>query len=119
MAARDNPPQINRSKLIDRIAHSQSRLTVRDVDEAVKLIFDQIGDALADGDRVELRGFGSFSVRERKPRMGRNPKTGAPVMLGTRRVPHFKSGKILRTRLRNAVGRNTPPSDLDVSNSDS
>ena len=100
MAARSNAPQINRSQLIERITDKQKHLSPRDVDESVKLIFDHIAEGLSRNDRVELRGFGSFSLRERRPRMACNPRTGDHVMLGTRRVPHFKPGKNLREKLR-------------------
>ena len=84
MPARENASQINRSQLIDRITTKQKHLSPRDVDEAVKLVFDHIAEGLAQNDRVELRGFGSFSLRERQPRMACNPRTGDHVMLGTR-----------------------------------
>lgn len=100
MPARANAAQINRSQLISRITSRQKHLSPRDVDEAVKLVFDHIAESMAQNDRVELRGFGSFSLRERQPRMACNPRTGAHVMLGTRHVPHFKPGKSLRERLR-------------------
>ena len=101
MPARDDAPTINRSQLIERISYKQKHLSPRDVDESVKLIIDHIAECLEQNDRVELRGFGSFCMRERRPRMACNPRTGDHVMLGTRRVPHFKPGKNLRERLRN------------------
>ena len=99
MPARRNAPRINRSHLIARIVRHQLHLSPRDVDEAVKLIFDRVAHALAEHDRVELRGFGSFSLRSRRPRMARNPKTGDRVVLNRRYVPHFKPGKVLREKL--------------------
>ena len=99
MPARRNAPQINRSHLIARIVRHQLHLSPRDVDEAVKLVFDRVSHALVEHDRVELRGFGSFSLRTRRPRMARNPKTGDRVVLNRRFVPYFKPGKILREKL--------------------
>jgi len=69
--------------------------------EAVNIIFDSMVDALRKGERIEVRGFGNFTVRERKPRMGRNPKSGASVELGERRVPFFKTGKELKLMVDN------------------
>ena len=71
----------------------------RDVEVIVNTIFDSMTDALRHGDRIEIRGFGSFEVRVRKPRLGRNPKTGSSVSVGERRVPFFKVGKELRERV--------------------
>ncbi len=99
MPSRENPIQINRSQLIARIARHQLHLAPNDVDDAVKLIFDRITDTLAEHDRVELRGFGTFRLRARPPRLARNPKTGSAVMLNKRYVPHFKPGKVLRETL--------------------
>ncbi len=100
MPKRENATQISRSQLIERVAARQKHLTPREVEMAVKLVFRQISESLARNDRVELRGFGSFGVRARRPRLANNPRTGGPVMLGTRYVPYFKPGKKLRERLR-------------------
>ena len=90
---------MNKSQLIDRIAAAQPQLTTRDVELAVKMLLDQMTGTLADGERVEIRGFGSFSLHYRAPRHGRNPKTGDQVTLAGKFVPHFKAGKELRERV--------------------
>jgi integration host factor subunit beta len=82
-----------RSDLIKRIAERNPHLYERDAEKIVSAIIDKIADALVAGDRVELRGFGSFSVRRRKPRDGRNPKTGEPVSVPEKFVPFFKTGR--------------------------
>ncbi|MCF2905151.1 integration host factor subunit beta [Octadecabacter sp. CECT 8868] len=88
-----------RSKLIDTIAAENPHLYQRDVEKIVNTIFDRIIDAMADGDRVELRGFGAFSVKKRDARLGRNPRTGDAVQVDEKHVPFFKTGKLLRDRL--------------------
>ncbi|WP_421788466.1 integration host factor subunit beta [Hyphobacterium sp.] len=88
-----------KSELIARLAEENPNLFQRDVERVVNAIFDEIGDALADGNRVELRGFGAFSVRHRKAREGRNPRTGATVSVKDKHVPFFKTGKELRERV--------------------
>ncbi|MEI6412788.1 MAG: integration host factor subunit beta [Pseudomonadota bacterium] len=90
---------MTKSELIEIIAKSQMHLPARDVELAVKAILDQIGSALASGERIEIRGFGSFSLHYRPPRLGRNPKTGESVDLTGKYVPHFKPGKELRDRV--------------------
>lgn len=90
---------MTKSELIERIAYKQDQLPARDVDSAVKMILDMMSDYLADGNRIEIRGFGSFSLHYRAPRMGRNPKTGDSVKLVGKYVPHFKPGKELRSRV--------------------
>lgn len=90
---------MTKSELIERIAYNQDQLPPRDVDSAVKMIIDMMSSYLADGNRIEIRGFGSFSLHYRAPRMGRNPKTGDSVKLSGKYVPHFKPGKELRTRV--------------------
>ncbi|RME80892.1 MAG: integration host factor subunit beta [Zetaproteobacteria bacterium] len=90
---------MNRSEMIRRIAAKHPELTRRDVELVVKVIFDTIAEALARGERVELRGFGSFSVRTRAPRIARNPKTGAQVFVPAKSTPHFKAGKELKALL--------------------
>ena len=90
---------MTKSELIERLAESQSQLTAKDMELAVKLILDQMADSLARGERIEIRGFGSFSLHYRAPRVGRNPKTGDKVELDGKYVPHFKPGKELRDRV--------------------
>ena len=90
---------MTKSELIDKLAENQKHLAHLDVELAVKSILEQMSTALADGDRIEIRGFGSFSLHFRAPRMGRNPKTGEAVALPGKHVPHFKPGKSLRERV--------------------
>lgn len=90
---------MTRSELIDRLAARFSQLTRVDTELSVKTILDAISGHLAQGDRVEVRGFGSFSVHSRPPRLGRNPKTGERVPVPEKRVPHFKPGSELRDRV--------------------
>ncbi|OGQ48137.1 MAG: integration host factor subunit beta [Deltaproteobacteria bacterium RIFCSPLOWO2_02_FULL_47_10] len=87
---------MNKSDLIQAVAAKLPNLNARDVDMIVNIMFDSMTDALAGGDRIEIRGFGSFEVRVRKSRKGRNPKTGESVNLDIRRVPFFKVGKELK-----------------------
>ena len=88
-----------RSELIQKIADENPNLFQRDVERIVNTIFEEITDALANGDRVELRGFGAFSVTTRDARVGRNPRTGEAVSVDKKKVPFFKTGKLLRDRL--------------------
>jgi integration host factor subunit beta len=88
-----------RSELVQRISNSHPHLYQRDVENVVTAIFEAIAEALSHGDRVELRGFGTFSTRKREPRVGRNPRTGARVMVDGKAAPFFKTGKELRDRL--------------------
>ncbi len=88
-----------RSELIQKIADENPHLYQRDVERIVNTIFEEITGAMADGDRVELRGFGAFSVKKRDGRTGRNPRTGAAVEVEEKHVPFFKTGKLLRDRL--------------------
>jgi integration host factor subunit beta len=88
-----------KSELIQKIASANQHLYHRDVERIVNVLFDEIVDALARGDRVELRGFGAFTVKHRLPRTGRNPRTGAAVSVDEKFVPFFKTGKELRERL--------------------
>jgi integration host factor subunit beta len=90
---------MTKSELIERLAARQTHLMHKDVELAVKLVLDQISNALARDERVEIRGFGSFSLHHRPARVGRNPKTGAPVSIPPKRVPHFKPGKEMRERV--------------------
>jgi len=88
-----------RSELIQKLSDENPHLYQRDVERIVNAIFEEIIDALATGNRVELRGFGAFSVKQRDARIGRNPRTGESVSVEERHVPFFKSGKLLRDRL--------------------
>jgi len=88
-----------RSELIQKIADENPHLYQRDVDRIVSTILDEITNAMAEGNRVELRGFGAFSVKKRDPRIGRNPRTGEAVTVEQKHVPFFKTGKLLRDRL--------------------
>lgn len=90
---------MTKSELIEVLAKKQSHLSYRDVEQAVKTLLEHMSEALAGGERIEIRGFGSFSLHERPPRVGRNPKTGEPVHLPGKWVPHFKPGKELRERV--------------------
>ena len=88
-----------RSELIARLAEENPSYKMREIEKIVDVIFDEIAAALERGDRVELRGFGAFSVRQRDARTGRNPRTGQPVSVDPKHVPFFKAGKELRARL--------------------
>ena len=92
-----------RSELTQKIADQNPHLSQRDVEKVVGTILDQIIEAMARGDRVELRGFGAFSVKKRDARQGRNPRTGEPVPVDEKHVPFFKTGKLLRDRLNDLV----------------
>lgn len=87
---------MTRSDLVARLAERFTQLTQRDTEFAVKTILDAMSDALARGHRIEIRGFGSFSINRRPPRVGRNPRSGAQVVIPEKLVPHFKPGKALR-----------------------
>jgi integration host factor subunit beta len=88
-----------RSELIQKIADENPHLYQRDVERIVNTFFEEIINAMANGDRVELRGFGAFSVKKRDARVGRNPRTGESVEVEEKYVPFFKTGKLLRDRL--------------------
>ncbi len=90
---------MTRSELMIRLAAQHPQLTAEDSALAVKVILDAMGHALVQGERIEIRGFGSFGLNHRLPRQGRNPKTGEIVLVGAKRVPHFKAGKELRARV--------------------
>ena len=90
---------MTKSELIELLSRSQSQLAYKDVELAVKTMLEHMAQTLANGERIEIRGFGSFSLHFRPPRMGRNPKTGEAVELGSKFVPHFKPGKELRERV--------------------
>ena len=97
---------MTKSELIEHIAQKQGQLAYRDVELAVKTILEHMAERLAGGDRIEIRGFGSFSLHYRPGRVGRNPKTGTPVSLPAKYVPHFKPGKELRERVDVTAPRN-------------
>ena len=88
-----------RSELIQTIADDNPHLFQRDVERIVNTVFEEITDAMVHGERVELRGFGAFSVKQRGARLGRNPRTGEAVSVDSKRVPFFKTDKLLRDRL--------------------
>lgn len=90
---------MTKSELIERIVSRQSQLSSKDVELAIKIMLEQMSQTLAMGERIEIRGFGSFSLHYRAPRIGRNPKTGQAVRLDGKYVPHFKPGKELRDRV--------------------
>lgn len=88
-----------RSELIQKIADENPHLYQRDVERIVNTVFEEVTNAMSRGDRVELRGFGAFSVKKREARVGRNPRTGETVQVEEKYVPFFKTGKLLRDRL--------------------
>ena len=90
---------MTKSELIARLAERNPRLVARDADEAVNTMLEAMTDALAGGQRIEIRGFGSFALNYRPPRIGRNPKSGDRVQVPAKYVPHFKAGKELRERV--------------------
>lgn len=94
---------MTKSELIERIADRQEQLSPKDIELAVKLILEYMSQSLSTGLRIEIRGFGSFSVHYRAPRVGRNPKTGEPVELDGKYVPHFKPGKELRDKVNETI----------------
>tara|TARA_A100001011_G_scaffold173342_1_gene182072 strand:- start:118 stop:414 length:297 start_codon:yes stop_codon:yes gene_type:complete len=94
---------MTRSELIDALTEQQTQLNVNDVELAVKILIDQMAETLSSGQRIEIRGFGSFSLHYREARLGRNPRTGDAVDLRGKHVPHFKPGKELRERVNRAV----------------
>ena len=96
---------MTKSELIERITAHQSQLSAKDVELAVKTLLEQMSQALSQGERIEIRGFGSFSLHYRAPRIGRNPKTGESVGLAGKHVPHFKPGKELRDRVNAGLQR--------------
>lgn len=90
---------MTKSELVEKLAARFPQLLLRDADISVKTILDAMSEALADGHRIEIRGFGSFGLNKRPPRVGRNPKSGERVLVPEKRVPHFKAGKELRERV--------------------
>lgn len=96
---------MTKSELIEILAQKQRQLAYKDVELAVKTMLEHMAQTLSGGDRIEIRGFGSFSLHHRPPRVGRNPKTGDSVMLGEKFVPHFKPGKEMRERVNESMQR--------------
>ena len=101
---------MTKSELIAQLAAANPHLYQRDVERIVSTVFEEVTRALARGDRVELRGFGAFSVKRRPPRVGRNPRSGAAVQVAEKTVPFFKSGKELRARLNQPAAPNSTQS---------
>lgn len=97
---------MTRSQLVLKIAQLYPNLFVRDIEQVVTLIFDEMANALSQGNRVELRGFGTFFTKQRRPRLGRNPRTGAKVSVEPKVVPFFKTGRKLQQRLNAAAASN-------------
>jgi len=103
---------MTKSELIEKIAEVQTQLSAKDVELAVKMMLDHMAEALAEGERIEIRGFGSFSLHYRAARLGRNPKTGEKVELAGKFVPHFKPGKELRERVNLGLLAELPPEEV-------
>ena len=94
---------MTKSELIEILAEKQHQLAYKDVELAIKTMLDHMGNTLSNGERIEIRGFGSFSLHFRPPRTGRNPKTGDSVQLAAKYVPHFKPGKEMRERVNESM----------------
>ena len=109
---------MTKSELIELLAAKNSHLNHKDVELAVKSLLEQMSQSLSTGQRIEIRGFGSFSLHYRPPRMGRNPKTGDAVALAAKYVPHFKPGKELRERVNSQAeaGQDSEASSLNTGN---
>ena len=100
---------MTRSDLVEELANRLTQLTHRDAELAVKTVLDAMSEALVRGHRIEIRGFGSFSINRRPPRVGRNPRSGETVMIPEKRVPHFKPGKALREAVDAATASSDTP----------
>ena len=109
---------MTKSELIQKLAERNPHLYLRDVEKLVDTVFDEITEAMARGDRVELRGFGAFSVKHREARTGRNPRTGETVQVDAKRLPFFKTGKALRDALNTQKTDDTPPKEDSFYNPD-
>ena len=94
---------MTKSELIEALSSRQQHLAAKDVELAVKSLLEQMTHSLANGERIEIRGFGSFSLHFRPPRMGRNPKTGEPAAINPRRVISFRASQIMKSRVHDAV----------------
>lgn len=99
---------MTKSELIERIAARQSQLSLKDIELAIKTMLEHMSQTLSSGERIEIRGFGSFSLHYREPRVGRNPKTGDTVRLEGKNVPHFKPGKEMRDRVNESLAQQKP-----------
>jgi len=106
---------MTKSELIEALVRKQTQLGYRDVELAVKTILEHMAQTLASGERIEIRGFGSFSLHYRPPRVGRNPKSGNPVSLPAKYVPHFKPGKELRERVKSEEALRFQPQEANES----
>lgn len=106
---------MTKSELIARLAERYPQLVAKDADYAVNTMLDAMSQALASGNRIEIRGFGSFALNHRPPRVGRNPKSGEKVLVPKKRVPHFKAGKELRERVDAQTGKLEEPASNDAS----
>jgi integration host factor subunit beta len=107
---------MTKSELIEILSTRHSQLAPKDAELAVKTMLDAMAQTLAHGDRIEIRGFGSFGLNDRPPRTGRNPKTGEKVLVPRKRVPHFKAGKELRERVDLIDARNAAAALAAASN---
>lgn len=96
--------KVTKSELIESLANRFSQFSHRDIEHSIKALIEYMSETLSSGDRIEIRGFGSFSLHYRPPRVGRNPKTGASVPLESKYVPHFRPGKELRDRVNGERG---------------
>ncbi|MBN3564534.1 MULTISPECIES: integration host factor subunit beta [Aliamphritea] len=94
---------MTKSELIEQLIDQNQQLSIKDVELAVKTMLDHMTESLSEGERIEIRGFGSFCLHYRAPRVGRNPKTGDSVALSAKYVPHFKPGKDLREQVNNSL----------------
>lgn len=101
MSEQEYTPSLTKSDLIENLSRKQGHLNYKDVEMAVKSLIEMMSSSLSTGERIEIRGFGSFSLHYRPPRIGRNPKSGDKVELPGKHVPHFKPGKELRDRANN------------------
>lgn len=108
---------MTKAELVEDVAHA-AELTKKDAERLVEIVFESIIDTLNQGEKIELRGFGSFRVRERGARRGRNPKTGDPVDIPAKRVPYFKPGKELKELINEEVAASTPSTPLSSASSD-
>lgn len=108
---------MTRSELINRLAEGFPQLVAKDAEYAVRTILDAMAGSLAAGNRIEIRGFGSFALSYRPPRVGRNPKSGESVLVPEKRVPHFKPGKMLREKVDLAGKNGSPIADTTPTNS--
>lgn len=105
---------MTKSELIQKLAERNPHLLLKDIEKIIDTFFDEITDALVEGNRVELRGFGAFSIKHRDARTGRNPRTGEAVDVPAKRLPFFKTGKALREKLNNEEPSNDPNDHTDL-----